>query len=42
VDFDEVLALAYVPWVAPVDLMVSSSATDEPYAVTTEIQAGAG
>jgi hypothetical protein len=34
VDFDELLVLAYVLEVCPVDLMVSKDATDEPYAVT--------
>jgi transcriptional regulator with XRE-family HTH domain len=36
VDFDELLVLAYVLEVCPVDLMVSKDATDEPYAVTPE------
>jgi hypothetical protein len=34
VDIDELLALACVFEVCPVDLMVSKEATDEPYAVT--------
>jgi hypothetical protein len=34
VDIDELLALAYVFEVCPVDLMVSKEVTDEPYAVT--------
>jgi transcriptional regulator with XRE-family HTH domain len=33
VDFDELLALAYVLQVCPVDLMISKEATDEPYPV---------
>ena len=33
-DIDELLALACVFEVCPVDLMVSKEATDEPYAVT--------
>jgi hypothetical protein len=36
VDIDELLALACVFEVCPVDLMVSKEATDEPYAVTRE------
>jgi hypothetical protein len=36
VDFDELLVLAYVLKVCPVDLMVPRDATDEPYAVTPE------
>jgi hypothetical protein len=36
VDFDDLLALAYVLRVCPVDLMVSSEASDEPYALTLE------
>jgi hypothetical protein len=36
VDFDELLALAYVLRICPVDLMVSKDATDEPYAVTPQ------
>jgi transcriptional regulator with XRE-family HTH domain len=38
VDFDDLLALAYVLEVTPVDLMVSGVATEEPYPVTAEIE----
>jgi hypothetical protein len=38
VDFDDLLALAYVLKVCPVDLMVSNLATSEPYPVTAEIE----
>jgi transcriptional regulator with XRE-family HTH domain len=38
IDFDDLLALAYVLRVAPVDLMVPNTATDEPYPVTATIE----
>jgi hypothetical protein len=41
VDVDDLLALAYVLKAAPVDLLVSGDATDEPYPVTPEIESTA-
>jgi transcriptional regulator with XRE-family HTH domain len=38
VDIDDLLALAYVLKISPVDLLVSKDATDEPYPLTPEIE----
>ena len=39
VDFDDLLALAYVLRIAPADLMVSKDAVSQPYPVTSTIEA---
>jgi hypothetical protein len=36
IDFDDLMAIAFVLKICPVDLMISNEATDEPYSVTPE------
>jgi hypothetical protein len=38
VDYDDLLALAYVLQIAPVDLMVNKDATNESYPMTSELK----